>query len=369
VRFALILAGGSGTRLWPLSRGREPKQLIPFVKGRSLLEISLGRLEGLVDRDRRYICAGESYRERIQGTAGGIDAEQYIGEPVGRDTLAALALSSAVISLRDPQATIGVFTADHIIEPVDRFLSIVGAGFDIVEAHPDTLLTFGITPTRAATGYGYLELGGSFEDGDITGGARAVTRFREKPDAETAARYLSAGSDRYLWNSGMFLWKASTFLACVERYHPDLAAGIARISAAWKTRDRSRVLAAVYPSLKRISVDFGVMESASVDPSVRVAALPMPLEWKDIGSWPTFAEICSHDEAGNALAGGRQVLVDCRGTLVASTDPEHLVAGIGCEDLIVVHTANVTLVCRRDRAEGIKTLQQRVAHELGDQYI
>jgi mannose-1-phosphate guanylyltransferase len=366
VRFALILAGGSGTRLWPMSRGREPKQLIPFVKGRSLLEISLGRLEGLVDRDRRYVCAGESYRERVQGMAGGIDAEQYIGEPVGRDTLAALALSSAVISLRDPQATIGVFTADQVIEPADRFLSIVDAGYEIVEAHPDTLLTFGITP---ATGYGYLELGSSFAGGDAAGGARAVTRFREKPDAETAARYLSAGPDRYLWNSGMFLWRASTFLACVKRYHPHLAAGIAEISAAWKTRDRAGVLAAVYPSLKRISVDFGVMEPASVDPSVRVAALPMPLEWKDIGSWPSFAEICDRDEAGNALAGGRQVLVDCRGTLVASSDPEHLVAGIGCEDLIIVHTANATLVCRRDRAEDIKTLQQRVARELGDRYV
>jgi len=369
VRFALILAGGSGTRLWPMSRGREPKQLIPFVKGRSLLEISLGRLEGLVDRHRLYVCAGESYRDRVQGMAGGIDAEQYIGEPVGRDTLAALALSSAVISLRDPQATIGVFTADQVIQPADRFLSIVGAGFDIVEAHPDTLLTFGITPTRPATGYGYLELGGGFGGGDAAGGARAVTRFCEKPDAETAARYLSAGPDRYLWNSGMFLWRASTFLACVKRYHPHLAEGIGRISAAWATRDRARVLAAVYPSLKRISVDFGVMEPASVDPSVRVAALPMPLEWKDIGSWPSFAEICDHDEAGNALAGGRQVLVDCKGMFVASSDPEHLVAGIGCEDLIIVHTANATLVCRRDRAEDIKTLQQRVARELGDRYV
>lgn len=369
MRFALILAGGSGTRLWPMSRGGEPKQLIPFVKGRSLLEISLGRLDGLVDQDHRYVCAGESYRDRVQGMAGGIAAEQYIGEPVGRDTLAALALSSAVISLRDPDATIGVFTADQVIEPVERFLSIVGAGFDIVDANPDTLLTFGIAPTRAATGYGYLELGGGLAGGDAAGGARAVTRFREKPDAETAARYLAAGADRYLWNSGMFLWKASTFLGCVKRYHADLAAGIAKISAAWLTGRRAEVLSAVYPSLKRISVDFGVMEPASLDPSVRVAALPMPLEWMDIGSWSSFAEICDHDEAGNALAGGRQVLVDCRGTFVASSDPEHLVAGIGCEDLIIVHTPNATLVCRRDRAEDVKTLQQRVARELGDRYV
>ncbi len=366
MRFALILAGGSGTRLWPMSRGGEPKQLIPFVKGRSLLEISLCRLDGLVDPDRRYVCAGEAYRDRVQGMAGGIAAEQYIGEPVGRDTLAALALSSAIISLRDPDATIGVFTADQVIEPADKFLSIVEAGFAVVEAHPDILLTFGITPTRAATGYGYLELGAG---GGAAGGARVVTRFREKPDAETAARYLAAGPDRYLWNSGMFLWKASTFLGCVERYHSDLAAGIRKASAAWFTARRAEVLAAVYPSLKKISVDFGVMEPASVDPSVRVAALPMPLEWKDIGSWPSFAEICDRDSAGNAFAGGRHILVDCGGTLAASSDPDHLVAGIGCEDLIIVHTPNATLVCRRDRAEDIKELRERAARELGDRYV
>jgi mannose-1-phosphate guanylyltransferase len=339
------------------------------VRGRSLLEISLDRLDGLVDADRRYVCAGEAYRDRVQGLAGGVAAERYIGEPEGRDTLAALALSSAVIALRDPDATIGVFTADQVIAPADRFLSIVKAGFDIVEARPDTLLTFGITPTRAATGYGYLELGGSYMRGDAAGPARAVTRFREKPDPQTAARYLAAGPDRYLWNSGMFLWKASTFLRCVERYHADLAAGIGKISAAWLTGGRAEALSAVYPSLKKISVDFGVMEPASVDPEVGVAALPMPLQWKDIGSWPSFAEICDRDAAGNSFAGGRHALVDCAGTLVASSDPEHLVAGIGCEDLIIVHTPNATLVCRRDRAEDIKKLRERVARELGDRYV
>jgi mannose-1-phosphate guanylyltransferase len=366
VRFALILAGGSGTRLWPMSRRSEPKQLIPLVRGRSLLELALARLEGVVEPGRRRVCAAEAWRERILRLAPGLGDEQYIGEPTGCDTLAALALSAAVVSLDDPDATVGVFTADQVIEPVDTFRRIVAAGYALVESQPDTLLTFGIAPSRPATGYGYLELGGALPGRGNA--ARSVTRFREKPDAETAARYLAAGPDSYLWNSGMFLWKAAMFLACVRRFRPALAAGIDRIAAAWRTPRRIEVLAAVYPSLERISVDYGVMEPASVDASVRVAALPMRLDWKDIGSWPGFAEICERDAAGNFLAADSRVLVDSKGTLVASSDPSHLIAAVGCDDLIIVHTPDATLVCRTDRAEEIKKLQERVARDMGERY-
>ncbi len=364
MRFALVLAGGSGTRLWPMSRKGLPKQLIPLVGGRGLLELTLDRLDGIVDPGLRYLCAAEQMRPAVRAMGRGVPDGQYIGEPTGRDTLAALTLSAEVIRLRDPEGVIGVFPADHVIEPVEEFRRTLDAGYGLVESDPRLLLTFGITPTRPATGYGYLELGRP-----LAAGARTVARFREKPDAESAGRFLAAGPDRYLWNSGMFVWKASTFLACVRNYQPELAAGISRIAAAWATPRRAQALADVYPGLKRISVDYGVMEPASVDPQVRVAALPMRLDWKDVGSWQSFAEICPTDEAGNARGAGHQLFVDSKGTMATSSDPEHLVAALGCEDLLIVHTPSATLVCRRDRAEDVKKLQERVARELGEPYV
>ena len=367
-RFALVLAGGSGTRMWPMSRKGQPKQLLPLVGGKSLLELGLARLDGLVAPGCRFVCGAETMRPAITRMAGGIPDEQYLGEPVGRDTLAALALGAEVIALSDPDAVIGVFAADHVIEPVEEFRATVAAGYGLVEADPRLLLTFGITPTRPATGYGYLELGRAL--GASLAGQRRAGRDEVPREAgcDSAARFVEAGAERFLWNSGMFIWRAATFRECVRRFQPDLAAGIATIAEAWNTPRRAQVLEEVYPTLRKISVDYGVMEPSSVDPSVRVAALPLRLEWRDVGSWQSFAETCPTDDAGNALGPGRHLLVDSKGTLAASSDPGHLIAALGCEDLLIVHTPDATLVCRKDRAEDVRKLQERVARELGEPY-
>lgn len=364
MRHALIIAGGSGTRLWPMSRTQLPKQLIPFIGGKSLLQLAFDRLEGLVPAEKRYICAGQAHAEVICGALEGFSPEQFLGEPSGRDTLNAVGYSAVAIAARDPGAVIAVFTADHIIQPVEEFLEIVEHGFRIAESSPETLVTFGIAPTRAATGYGYLELGEAIDQS-----ARVVEQFREKPDQDTASSYFAAGPARYLWNSGMFVWRASTLLDCIRRYQPATGAGIDRIGAAWNTPERDAVLGAVFPTLKKISVDFAVMEPASRDPRVRVAAVPMPLQWLDVGSWPMFAETCPKDEADNALGAGRTVLLDTRRTLVASSDPDHLIATIGCEDLIIIHTPSSTLVCRADQAENIKALHQLVGGKYGSEWL
>ena len=362
MRYALIMAGGSGTRLWPMSRASLPKQLIPFINGKSLLQLAFDRLEGLVPAANRYICAGQGHAELIKRSLS-LPDEQFLGEPTGRDTLNAVGYSAAIIAKRDPEAVIAVFTADHIIEPIDEFLKIVDHGFRLAEESANTLVTFGIAPTQPATGFGYLQLGDAIDES-----ARVVQEFKEKPAAETARQYFEAGATRYLWNSGMFVWRASTLLDCICRYEPENMAGISKIAGAWDTPQRDAVLNDVFPCLKKISVDFAVMEPASRDPLTRVAAVPMPLTWLDVGSWPMFAETLPKDDRGNASS-ARTLLLETRNTLAASDNPDHVITTIGCEDLIIIHTANATLVCHKDRAESIKELHRLVGEQFGKRLL
>lgn len=358
------MAGGSGTRLWPMSTSAQPKQLIPFVNGRSLLQIAFERLDGLVDSDKRYICAGNIHKNIIIERLDGFGHEQFLGEPVGRDTLNALAYSAAILHKVDPDAVMAVFTADHIIEPVDKFLKIVEQGYEIVEKNEDTLVTFGIAPEHASTGFGYLELGEAF-----FGDSKRLKQFKEKPDKEIADAYFAAGSERYLWNSGMFVWKAETLLKCIESYEPESYRLIMKIADAWGSESFTTVLEQVYPELKKISIDFAVMEPASKDPQFSVVAVPMPLTWLDIGSWTAFSGICEQDESANSYSIENSLLIDSHNSLLASENKEHLIAGIGLEDLIVIHTPKATMICPKDRDQDIKKLYNAVKKKYGDDFI
>ncbi len=343
-----------------MSRDSQPKQLLPFVGGRSLLQMAFDRLDGLIPSANRYVCAGRQHAAAARAALPGLPRGHFLGEPTGRDTLNAIGFGTTVIARHDPDAVIAVFTADHVIEPTDRFQQIVDRGFQLAERQPNTLVTFGIAPTTPATSFGYLQLGAPIGET-----ARVVELFTEKPDADKACAYLEAGAERYLWNSGMFVWRASTLLDCIRRYQPETAAGLTRIGQAWGTRERDAVLDEVFPTLKKVSVDYAVMEPASRDPAIRVAAVPMPLKWLDVGSWPMFAEICPKDDQGNALGAERALLLETKGSLVASSDPRHLVAAVGCEDLIIIHTPDATLVCRKDCAEAIKEAHRLVGERFG----
>jgi len=381
MRYAMIMAGGAGTRLWPMSRKNEPKQLLPLIRGggvsadtkaMSLLELSAARLDGLVDPDKRYICTGESYRAAIAASLPGLADRQILGEPVARDTVNAVGLTAAVLAKRDKDAIFAVFTADHVIEPVEVFRQRVDLGFRLVEQDPRRLVTFSIKPTYPATGFGYVERGpaiGSAGSGGVKGAdglAFRVARFVEKPNAQRAQAYFDSG--QFGWNSGMFVWKAATVLDCIKRFKPESHAGLMKIQAAWDTKDQARVLGEVYPTLPKISVDYAIMEPASTDKLVEVATVQMDLKWLDVGSWPSYGETLAADEAGNRVGGvldaAHAVIVNSRNSLAVSSDPTHTVAILGCDDLIVVHTKDATLVMPREKAEELKALHALVKDEL-----
>jgi mannose-1-phosphate guanylyltransferase len=360
MRHAVILAGGSGQRLWPLSLPDRPKQLLPLINGRSLLEIAYERLEGLFPAEGLCICAADKHADEVLRLLPRMTAERYLGEPYPRDTLGAIGLSAAVLAQRDPDATVGIFTADHVIEPVKWFQDVITQGYELAERRPEAIVLFGVVPTSAATVYGYLEVGEM-----VAGQSRRVRRFHEKPAAAVAEMYLSAGPERYLWNSGMLVSRADTLLEHLGRFAPQELDALERIATDWDTPRRGATLERFYPTLRKISFDFAVLEPASTDPAETLTALPMPLRWLDVGSWPALAKTCPRDDHGNALAAKRAELMDTRHTLVFSSDPQRMIATIGCEEMIIVHGPNATLVCPASRASDVKQLYERIVEHGG----
>jgi mannose-1-phosphate guanylyltransferase len=369
MRFSVILAGGSGIRLWPLSREKNPKQLIPLIGDRCLLEEAFGRLKGVVPDDHRWVCGSSKYEQAVRKCIPSLST--YIGEPVGRDTLAAISYSCAIARAADPEAIVAFLTSDHVIQPVESFRMSLTRAFVLVEENPDFLFTFGIKPHFPATSYGYLELGESLAEDRI----RRVQRFKEKPDPTTAQTYFEAGESRYLWNSGMFVWKASCFLNLLNRYEPEIFSAINEIIAESNSSTRAVLMEKIYPTISKKSVDYGIMEPASQDPDVRIACVALELDWKDIGSWTAYGSLAKADEYGNAsmLAASGNVEVpvifqDCNNTLVVSTAPKHLVACFGCEDLVIVHTSDATLICPKSKVEELKKLHAEIQHRFSGMY-
>jgi mannose-1-phosphate guanylyltransferase len=355
-RYAMIMAGGSGTRLWPMSRKNRPKQLLPFIGGRSLLEIAAGRLSGVVPQDKRLICTAESYRDVIRRSLPGFSDDQILGEPMGRDTVNAVGLTAGVLMMRDPHAVFAVLTADHLIEPQEEFARKFDLGFRLVEDATSRFVTFSIRPTFPATGYGYVERAGAIAEFP---GAFKAGRFAEKPDLATAESYLAAGT--FNWNSGMFVFHAARFMEALERYLPANHQGLMEIAQAWDSAKRQAVLDRIYPTLKKISVDFAVMEPASKDPQqpFSVCTIPMNVSWMDVGGWNSYGETLPADAEGNR-SNAKTTHLNSRHVLAVSDQPDHTITTVDCQDLIIVHTADATLVCPRGSAERVKDLAGRV---------
>ena len=352
------MAGGAGTRLWPMSRRQRPKQLLPLVEGRSLLELAFRRLEGVVPPEQQFICTGERHRAALHEALPQFGDDQILGEPVGRDTVNAVGFTAAVLAKRDPEAIFAVLTADHIIEPQDEFRRKLVLGFDVVEDDPTRFATFSIMPTHPATAYGYVERGKPVPGFQ---GAYVAKRFVEKPDAKTAQGYVNAGT--FGWNSGMFIFSAPHFLEALKRFKPRSWEGISRIGEAWGTKQQQSVLEEVYPGLPKISVDYAIMEPASRDQEIPVCTIAMGIWWMDVGNWPSYGETLSEDAQGNRT-NTKTVHLGSRGVVTVCDDPDHTIATIGCNDLVIVHTRDATLVCPASEAERVKELAGQVDEHL-----
>ncbi|GAB3714428.1 mannose-1-phosphate guanylyltransferase [Mariniluteicoccus flavus] len=360
MRYVVIMAGGSGKRLWPLSRQGMPKQMLHLVGDRSLLRMAFDRVVDVVGADRVWVCTGGQYADTVREELPEMPADQVLGEPEGRDSLNAVAWPAAVLAKADPDAVVAMVTADQIMQPVEVFRKALRRGFEVAEGDPDALVTFGVVPNTPHTGYGYLH------QGDAVGGddnVREVVEFKEKPDRETAERYVASGE--YWWNAGMFVWRASTLLAQLERLVPDGHAIVRELA------DDPAKLDELFPRLPKISVDYAIMEPVSLGrgtPGSHVVAVRLPITWHDVGGFPSLAEHLPHDEDGNARE-GRTIMLDAVNNLVINKGADgRLVAVLGMSDTIVVQTDDITLVCPSGRAEQVKNLVAKVADDLGEAY-
>lgn len=353
---ALIMAGGAGTRFWPLSRIAKPKQLLQLAGKRTMIQSTLDRLEGLLPPERVNIITAAHLVDGIGEQLPQLPKSSVLGEPCKRDTAPCVGLGAMLAMKHDPDATLVVMPADHVIEPAEEFRRAISAAAALVEESPERIVTFGIRPTFPAETFGYIQRGLPLAGGASPGVASfAVERFREKPARSVAEEYLEAGN--FYWNSGIFVWKAKTILAAIERLDPTMYSCLVPIAEAAGTPDFTRVFEQKFSEIKGRSIDFTVLEHYK--PVVVVEA---PFQWNDVGSWQSLASMHGTDESGNTLL-GKQVAIRSTGSVVYTTD-EHLVTLLGMDDCIVVHTPDATLVANKHEEEAVREIVKRLG-ELG----
>lgn len=357
--YALIMAGGGGTRLWPMSRKSTPKQLLPLIGEHSMFDTSVQRLAPLFLPEQIYIVTGQTYVEQLKQEAPNIPLKNFIVEPYGRDTAPAVGLALSVIEKRDPQATVAILTADHHIGKPDYFLETLSAAYEIAQS--DKIVTLGISPSYPATGFGYIQQGAQLgESGGIT--YYESKGFKEKPDRVRATQFLSSGD--YTWNSGMFIWKASVGMGEFKRQQPEMHELFSQLQHSVDTPDYQTTLEDIWDKTTKTSLDFAIMENAE-----DIAVIPSEIGWSDVGSWASLYDMLPQDQFGNCANGKvreNKIILDTKNTLLFS---DRLVVTIGVEDVIVIDTEDAILVCHKDRSQEVKQVVQYLKENDGDAYL
>ena len=355
--YAVIMAGGKGTRFWPRSRGKMPKHLLDIGGEKSLIRETVERIRPLVPPERTLVVTGQSHAAGLIQGLPEIPRENILVEPVGRNTAACIGLAALHIQAGSEDAVMLVLPSDHRIGDEGLFRRVLQEAAVMGESG-EYLLTIGIPPSGPETGYGYIEQGDVvLKKGDLE--IRRVSSIREKPDIAQARDFLERGG--FLWNSGMFVWKASTILTQIQRFLPELYEGLLKIKEAIGGGLEEEVIEKVYPSLPSISIDYGIMEKAG-----DVLVIPGSFGWSDLGSWDSLWEISKKDQNQNAVR-GRFVGVDVRNSMIYS--PEKLVAIVGVSDIFVVETKDALLICRRSRSQDVRRVVEKIEKEGWEEYL
>jgi mannose-1-phosphate guanylyltransferase len=357
--YAVIMAGGGGTRLWPVSRKNKPKQLLPLLGEETLLQSTVARLAHLFPPERILIVSVSEQIAEIREQVPSIPPENYLVEPGPRGTASVVGLAAAVLHQRDPQAVMAILPSDHHIRNIDLFDYLMRAAFDV--AAIDYLVTLGISPTFPSTAYGYIQQGALIDE-KFNYPVYKVKRFTEKPDEKTAQQLIRTGD--HSWNSGMFIWKTESILAEFARQMPALFAVLQDISSV-PAAEREAVIQEKWQTLKVETIDYGIMEKAE-----KVAVLPASgLGWSDVGSWDSLFEVLLPDMAGNIAINSQHLALDTHNTLVFGNGNERLIVTIGIDDMVVVDKGDVILICKSDQSQQVRAVVEHLKKHHQERYL